>query len=383
MSTDSECLGWDYELGSSLTDEHIRKVGGYKKPKLKLVFAQTSRPENGGIDNIRIPLAVCNQVVGRLIHISDLADRVEGFNAWKMLKNSLTSEHNTFKTVREEAGKSFVIKDYSGPMDWKFGREIRAGDELRFESERLLGYMYSGLAIPAIPLLWGERVPHPLDRTQKSHRFVMYYDASLATMGIWYCHPSLKEAFFMQTQPDFRSFHISALELLTMIWGMWKLGKWARNVGMVGPLLLCAYGDNSSVPLVVHKTFAKSYGMEFIMDLKRWVTRTFDIDVHCSYYYTLQQIQSDNINVIPLWVTTKNNLPADTITRGGCTTNENRAALLELFDEISRSGKSSPMLPHLRHEPLHIHKHLPSVESFHEAGSAKQTMGAVSSTDLL
>jgi len=286
MSTDSECLGWDYELGSLLTDEHIRKVGGYKKPKLKLVFAQTSRPENGGIDNIRIPLAVCNQVVGRLIHISDLADRVEGFNAWKMLKNSLTLEHNVFKLARTAAGESFNIKNYCGDMEWKFGREIRAGDELRFESERLLGYMYSGLAVAAIPLLWGERVPHPLDRTQKSHRFVMYYDASLATMGIWYCHPLLKEAFFMQTQPDYRSFHISALELLTMVWGMWKLGKWARKVGMVGPLLLCAYGDNSSVPLVVHKTFAKSYGMEFIMDLKRWVTRTFDIDVHCSYYRT-------------------------------------------------------------------------------------------------
>ena len=78
MSTDSECLGWDYELGSSLTDEHIRKVGGDKRPKLKLVFAQTSRPDIGGIDNIRISLAVCHQVVGRLIHISNLADRVEG-----------------------------------------------------------------------------------------------------------------------------------------------------------------------------------------------------------------------------------------------------------------------------------------------------------------
>ena len=217
MSTDSECLGWDYELGSLLTDEHIRKVGGYKKPKLKLVFAQTSRPENGGIDNIRIPLAVCNQVVGRLIHISDLADRVEGFNAWKMLKNSLTLEHNVFKAAREEAGESFNIRNYSSDMEWKFGREIRAGDELRFESERLLGYMYSGLAVTAIPLLWGERVQHRLDRTQKSHRFVMYYDALLATMGIWYCHPLLKETFFMQTQPDYISFHISALELLTMI----------------------------------------------------------------------------------------------------------------------------------------------------------------------
>ena len=280
MSTNSECLGWDYELGTTLTDEHIRKVGGYKKPKLKLVFAQCSRPEIGGIDNIRIPLAVCNQVVGRLIHISDLADRVEGFNAWKMLKNNLTLEHNAFKLARATAGENFDIRSYTGKMDWKFGREIRAGDELRFESERLLGYMYIGLVYPTIPLLWGERVPHPLDRTRKSHRFVMYYDASLATMGIWFCHPLLKEAFFMNTQPDFRSFHISALELLTMVWGMWKLGKWARSVGMSGPLLLCAYGDNSSVPLVIHKTFAKSYGMEFIMDLKRWVTRTFDIDVH-------------------------------------------------------------------------------------------------------
>ena len=126
MSTDSECLGWDYELGSSLTDEHIRKVGGYKKPKLKLVFAQTSRPENGGIDNIRVPLAVCNQVVGRLIHISDLADRVEGFNAWKMLKNSLTSEHNTFKTVREEAGKSFIIPSEELSLHNQDGRNVHA-----------------------------------------------------------------------------------------------------------------------------------------------------------------------------------------------------------------------------------------------------------------
>ncbi len=88
-------------------------------------------------------------------------------------------------------------------------------------------------------------------------------------------------------------------------------------------------------------------------------------------------------NVIPLWVTTKNNLPADTITRGGCSSAAKRAELLQLFDKLRHDGKSSPMLPHLRHDPLHIHKHLPSVESFHEAGSRQQSMGSVSSTELL
>ena len=383
MSTNSESLGWDYELGSDLMSEHIRKVGGYKKPKLKLVFAQTSRPEVGGIDNVRISLAVCNQVVDRLIHISNLADRVDGFNAWKMLKNKLTSEHNKFKSKRDELGELFDIKRYDGDMDWKFGREIRAGDELRFESERLLGYMYSGVVIATTPLLWGERVPHPLDRTRTSHRFVMYYDASLATMGVWYSHPALTEAFFMHTHPDFRSFHISALELLTMIWGMWKLGKWARRTGMVGPLLLCAFGDNSSVPLVVHKTFAKSYGMEFVMDLKRWITRTLDIDVHCSCSIAFGKMSCLSVIVIPLWITTKNNLPADTITRGGCSSKAQTAELLQLFKKVISEGKSSPMLPHMTHKPLHIHRHLPNVKSFHEAGSKSQTMGAISSGDLL
>ena len=59
------------------------------------------------------------------------------------------------------------------------------------------------------------------------------------------------------------------------------------------------------------------------------------------------------------------------------------AELLKLFDKLRRDGKTSPMLLHLRHEPLHIHKHLPSVESFHEAGSTTQTMRGVSSTELL
>ena len=99
--------------------------------------------------------------------------------------------------------------------------------------------------------------------------------------------------------------------------------------------------------------------------------------------YHVDVLHCHDFNVIPLWVTTKNNLPADTITRGGCNNSSTRAELLKLFDKLRRDGKSSPMLPHLRHEPLHIHKHLPSVESFHEAGSTTQTMGGVSSTELL
>ena len=68
-----------------------------QRPKLILVFANTGRPEVGGFDNIRISLAVWNQVVDRLIHISDHTDRVKGADTWKMLKNSLTLEHKVFK----------------------------------------------------------------------------------------------------------------------------------------------------------------------------------------------------------------------------------------------------------------------------------------------
>ena len=63
------------------------------------------------------------------------------------MKNKLTLAHNAFKKARTDAGENFNIKAYTGNMDWKFGSEIRAGDELRFESERLLGYMYSSNAI--------------------------------------------------------------------------------------------------------------------------------------------------------------------------------------------------------------------------------------------
>lgn len=107
----------------------------------------------------------------------------------------------------------------------------------------------------------------------------MYYDASLDTIAIWFAHPLLNVGFFMQTSVAFKGFHISALELLTMTWGLGYLGEWARSNNYRGPLLLIAYGDNSSVPLVIHKTFAKSFGMEFVLDLKRQYTRQFDIDV--------------------------------------------------------------------------------------------------------
>ena len=124
-----------------------------------------------------------------------------------------------------------------------------------------------------------ERVQHPLDRTPKRNKFVMYYDASLDTIALWFAHPDLVVGFYMKTSIHFRGFHISALELLTMVWGMGYIGRWTRSNGYTGPILLIPYGDNSSVPLVIHKTFARSFGMEFVMDLKRKYSRNFDIDV--------------------------------------------------------------------------------------------------------
>ena len=248
MGINTLALGWAYSFGATLHDEHIRKVDGYKKDKLIAILSQLCRVELGGSYDSLVTLKQANKVVGRFIHISDVAIRLDGFNAWKQLKYRLNSQ----KELWEERKFGDLKPISHGSMDWKYGQRIRRNDELRLESERLLAYMYEG-----------ERIEAPIDRVQRVNKYVMYYDASLVTSGCWFAHPDLNVVYAMDTSIAFRGFHISALELITMIWGLLILAKWARSMGKRGPLLLVAYGDNSSVPLVVHKTFARSFGMDF------------------------------------------------------------------------------------------------------------------------
>jgi len=140
MDTETRVLGSDYEFPENLTDDPIRRVGGYKRDKLITIFSQTCRPENGGSLEVHITLKEVNKVVGRCIHIAGLAIRQEGFNAWRMLKKRLTDNHDQYMSQRELAKTKRV--SFKGLTEWKWGVKIRAGDELRWESERLLRYMY-------------------------------------------------------------------------------------------------------------------------------------------------------------------------------------------------------------------------------------------------
>lgn len=142
MDTSTRALGADYEFPDSLIGDAIRKVGGYKRDKLIAIFSQLCRPENGGSIDACLTLKETNKVVGRCIHIAGLAIRLEGFNAWRMLKKRLNDNHVSYLQQRELASTSKKPVSFKGLQQWKWGIQIRAGDELRWESERLLRYVH-------------------------------------------------------------------------------------------------------------------------------------------------------------------------------------------------------------------------------------------------
>ena len=67
--------------------------------------------------------------------------------------------------------------------------------------------------------------------------------------------------------------------------------------------------------------------------------------------------------VLPLWITTKNNLPVDMMTRGACESPSGIAQLMSIFKDLARNPHSNPMLPHFSSTNLRIKKHVPSVRS--------------------
>ena len=272
MGPDTRALGWDYSFSNNgLPNKQIRRVGGYKRDKLISVLSALCREELGGSLEARVTLEEAYKVVGRLIHVSDIAWRLEGFNAWKQLKYRLVENerlHNEEKARQQgPTGEGPYSVHYKLNV-WRNGATVPANCELRLESERLLAYIYAG-----------EKIECPVSCVKKSNRYVMYYDASLTTLACWFAHPDLTTGYYLDAREVFNGFHISALELITMVWGLYILAQTVRDAGVRGPLLLVPYGDNSSVPLVVHKTFAKSFGMEFVLDAKKRISRMYDIDI--------------------------------------------------------------------------------------------------------
>ena len=167
------------------------------------------------------------------------------------------------------------------------------------QTKKLLRYIYTG-----------ERIENIVDITYTCNKFVGYYDANLDTLACFICHPEFTVGYWLDTRRFFRGWSITPLELLCEVWLMKIIGLFCHlrdnptdedRVHPAGPYLLIPFGDNSSVPRCIHKTFAKSMGMDLVMDLHRRVRRDFNIEVQS---FTPRA-------AIPRWITTNNNMPVD------------------------------------------------------------------------
>ena len=283
MESETRALGTDWTFSKSLSPEHQRQyIGGYKRDKLINVLSALVRPGIGGSVDARINNDEINKIVGRFIHVTQISHRLEGFNAFRQLKYVLNRDKDIYKFARERMllfgwnGRGAFPKiEVTGKphpdshQQWKFGEGISVGSEIRREAERLLVYMYQG-----------ERIEDPIDIVPPKNKYVCYMDASLDTLAIFFCSPELRYGFYMDVNEYFRGWHISALELLCLLWALLTFGKHMRvSMKRHGPALLVPYSDNSSVPLITHKTWARSFGMELVMDGVRSVCRDYNLDL--------------------------------------------------------------------------------------------------------
>jgi len=124
----------------------------------------------------------------------------------------------------------------------------------------------------------GERVESILDACYSSNKIAGYYDATLDTVAGFICHPDFEYGFYFKTDKYFRGWSISPLEQLGKITIVRLIALALRKRGAKAPYLAIPYGDNISVQCCNMKTFARSYGMDFVLDLYRKTCVEFDIE---------------------------------------------------------------------------------------------------------